>query len=79
MNMVKTFAELCAHFKKYRPHKVQLGRSSKLCISELIDMGHVLMEKSKDELREGGIQDKVDSSLEEDLLTLDDIVIKMEL
>jgi len=77
-NMVKTFMELCAHFEKYRPHKVQLGCSSKLCISELIDTGHVLMEKSKDELGWEGLQDEADNG-PEDSLTLDDIVIKMGL
>lgn len=77
--MVKTFAELCAHFEKYGPHKVRLGRSSKLCISELIDMGHVLMEKSEDELGQEGDQDEVGGGPEESSLTLDDVVVEMGL
>jgi hypothetical protein len=49
-NMVQTFAELCKHFKKYQPYNIQLGCSSKMCISELIDVGHILMEKTEDGL-----------------------------
>ena len=73
--MVKTFIELCMHLKKHRPHKIQLGRSSKLCISELIDMGHILMEKSEDELagqEEHKGPENQDEASEE--LTLDDVL-----
>ncbi|KAF8450849.1 hypothetical protein L210DRAFT_3639881 [Boletus edulis BED1] len=78
-NMVKTFAELCAHLEKHRPHKIQLGRSSKYCISELIDEGHTLMEKVESELgRESEHQEDPDGE-SSDSLTLDDIVLELGL
>lgn len=74
--MVQTFAELCKHLEKYRPYNTQLGRSSKMCISELIDIGHVLMEKAEDELEREEHQEAVDGG---GSLTLDDIVLEVGL
>lgn len=79
--MVKTFAELCTHFEKYRPHKVQLGRASKLAINELIDMGQIMMEKSEDEFEQGGgAQGEADGDQEDGSgLTVDDVVVEIGL
>lgn len=75
-NMMKTFGELCEYFKKYHPHKLQLGRSSKFCIDELIDVGHLLMEKGEDELGREEHQGEPDSKSS---LTLDDLVVELRM
>jgi len=75
-NMVQTFAELCKHMENYRPYSIQLGRSSKMCINELIDVGHMLMEKTEDELEQDECQDVAGGG---ESLTLDDIVLKVGL
>ena len=78
--MVKTFMELCMHLEKHRLHKIQLGRSSKLCISELIDMGHILVEKSEDELtRQEGHEGPENQDEASEELTLDNVVVEMRL
>ena len=74
--MMKTFGELCEYFKKYHPHKLQLGRSSKFCIDELIDVGHLLMEKGEDELGREEHQGEPDSKSS---LTLDDLVVELRM
>ncbi|KAF8546024.1 hypothetical protein OG21DRAFT_1479726 [Imleria badia] len=75
-DMVKTFGKLCAYFEKYRPHKLQLGRSSKFCIDELIDVGHSLMEKGEDELGREEHQGELDGK---SLSTLDDLVVELRM
>ena len=55
---------------------MQSGRSSKICINELIDVGHTLMEKTEDELGREGNQEEVDGR---DSLTLDDVVLEVGL
>ena len=78
--MVKMFMELCMHLEKHQPHKIQLGCSSKLCISELIDIGHILMEKSEDELAgQEGHEGPENQDKASEELTLDDVVVEMRL
>ncbi|KAI5997476.1 hypothetical protein EDD15DRAFT_2410723 [Pisolithus albus] len=75
-DMTLTFAELCKYFEKYQPHKMQTGRTSKLCMDDLIDVGHALMEKTEVELERDGLEVEEEG---ENALTLDDIAIELRL
>ncbi|KAI5990713.1 hypothetical protein EDC04DRAFT_2873045 [Pisolithus marmoratus] len=68
-DMSLTFKELCTYFKKNLPHKMQTGQSSKWCMDDLIDIGHMLMEKTEGKLGQDGVEEDGES-----FLTLDDVV-----